>query len=185
MTELEKIEYAKTFIDKLANGINPLDDTVINEEDIVNNVRLSRCFFFVSDILRQVIDNGGISKNKKNWLKFELSAEQLSEFSYSASPIPVSEIAKRLNSLITDKNMKSISHRDLTNWLISIGMLEEQVTYDGKTAKRPTEQGVNMGITTEQRSGQRGVYTVVVYNREAQGFIIDNLDAILALKYSK
>ncbi|MBQ9769560.1 MAG: hypothetical protein IJW27_05085, partial [Clostridia bacterium] len=64
MTELEKIEYAKTFIDKLANGINPLDDSVINEEDIVNNVRLSRCFFFVSDILRQVIDNGGINNKK-------------------------------------------------------------------------------------------------------------------------
>ena len=37
MTELEKIEYAKTFIDKLANGINPLDDTSIPENDIANN----------------------------------------------------------------------------------------------------------------------------------------------------
>lgn len=29
MTEIEKIAYAKSFIDKLANGINPLDDTPI------------------------------------------------------------------------------------------------------------------------------------------------------------
>ena len=56
MTELEKIEYAKTFIDKLANGINPLDDTAIPENDIVNNVRLSRCFFYVSTILQKEID---------------------------------------------------------------------------------------------------------------------------------
>ena len=48
MTELEKIAYAKSFIDKLANGINPLDDTPIPEGDIVNHVRLSRCFFYVS-----------------------------------------------------------------------------------------------------------------------------------------
>ena len=54
MTELEKIEYTKMFIDKLANGINPLDDTPIPENDIANNVRLSRCFFYVSDILRQI-----------------------------------------------------------------------------------------------------------------------------------
>ena len=47
MTELEKIVYAKTFIDKLANGINPINDTPIPEGDTVNNVRLSRCFFFV------------------------------------------------------------------------------------------------------------------------------------------
>lgn len=26
MTESEKIAYAKSFIDKLANGINPIDD---------------------------------------------------------------------------------------------------------------------------------------------------------------
>ena len=46
MTELEKIEYAKSFIDKLANGINPLDDSPIPDNDIANNVRLSRCFFY-------------------------------------------------------------------------------------------------------------------------------------------
>lgn len=64
MTELEKIEYAKSFIDKLANGINPLDDSLVPDGDIVNNVRLSRCFFYVSDILRQVIENGSISVEK-------------------------------------------------------------------------------------------------------------------------
>ena len=52
MTELEKIAYAKSFIDKLANGINPVDDSPVPETDIVNNVRLTRCFFYVSDILR-------------------------------------------------------------------------------------------------------------------------------------
>ena len=49
MTEIEKIADAKTFIDKLANGINPLDDTPIPEDDIVNNIRLSCCFFYVSE----------------------------------------------------------------------------------------------------------------------------------------
>ncbi len=185
MTELEKIEYAKTFIDKLANGINPLDDTVIKEDDIVNNVRLSRCFFYVSDVLRQVIENGGINKKKNGWLKFELSSEQLSKFTYSNLPIPISEIAKRLNSLISDENMRKISHRDLTNWLLSIGMLFEHSAFDGKTTKRPTEQGSSIGISIEVRTGQRGEYTVVVYNKEAQAFIVDNIDAIITLKYNK
>jgi len=40
MTELEKIAYAKSFIDKLANGINPIDDQPVAEYDVVNNVRL-------------------------------------------------------------------------------------------------------------------------------------------------
>lgn len=185
MTEIEKIEYAKTFIDKLANGINPIDDTEMKDDDVVNNVRLSRCFFYVSDILRQVIENGGINKKKSGRLQFNLSAEQLSKFSYSDTPIPISEMAKRLNSLITDENMRKISHRDLSSWLVSIGMLCEQTTYEGKTTKRPTEQGNNIGISTEPRTGQRGEYTVTVYNKEAQVFIVDNLEAIIALKYKK
>lgn len=72
MTELEKIERAKTYMEKLANGINPIDDTMVPDKDIINNVRLSRCFFFVSDVLRQIIENGGITsfvvdKKKKNF----------------------------------------------------------------------------------------------------------------------
>lgn len=185
MTEIEKIEYAKSFIDKLANGISPLDDTTIKEDDIVNNIRLSRCFFYVSDILRQVIENGGVNKKKSGRLRFELSAEQLSKFPYSDSPIAVSEIAKRLNSLINNEAMRKITHRDLTNWLLSINMLFEHSASDGKTAKRPTEQGSSIGISTQVRTGQRGEYTVVVYNKEAQTFIVDNLEAIIALKYNR
>ena len=45
MTELETLERAKMYIDKLANGVNPLDDSTVPENDIVNNIRLSRCFF--------------------------------------------------------------------------------------------------------------------------------------------
>ena len=45
MTELEKIKRAKMYMDKLANGINPIDETMVPDEDVVNNVRISRCFF--------------------------------------------------------------------------------------------------------------------------------------------
>lgn len=35
MTELEKVAYAKNFIDKLANGINPIDDSAVKSDDII------------------------------------------------------------------------------------------------------------------------------------------------------
>ena len=65
MTDLETLERAKTYMEKLANGINPLDNSIIPDNDVVNNVRLSRCFFYIADVLRQVIDNGGVTKQKK------------------------------------------------------------------------------------------------------------------------
>ena len=56
MTEQEKLHRAKHYIDSLANGLNPLDGTLIPEQDVVNNVKISRCRFFVSDVLRKQLD---------------------------------------------------------------------------------------------------------------------------------
>ena len=77
MTDLETIARAKMYIDKLANGINPLDDTAIEENDVVNNVKISRCLFFVSDTLQKVIENGGITIQKIKKAEFNITAEEL------------------------------------------------------------------------------------------------------------
>ena len=36
-----------------------------------------------------------------------------------------------------------------------------------------------LGILSEQRNGMYGEYTVTVYNREAQQFIIDNIETVI------
>lgn len=186
MNDFEILERAKMYIDKLANGINPLDDKPVEENDVVNNVRLSRCFFYVSDILRQVIENGGeITKNRKKKEDFYVSAEEIDNFKYSNQPIPVSKIAERINELIDVENMKKITYNHINEWLLSINMLKIETKADGKTAKRPTEAGNEIGIATEDRIGRNGKYTVTVYNRDAQQFIIDNIDAVVEIINSK
>lgn len=182
MTELEVMQRAKTYIDKLANGVNPLDDTAVPEYDIINNVRLSRCLFYVSDILRQVIENGGtVTSKRKNKKDFHISFEEIQKFRFSDLPISISEITKRINDISESEDMKKLTHKNITNWLINIGMLQIVTTPDGKTSKRPTVSGNEIGITTEDRTGMNGNYTVVLYNRTAQQFIIDNMDAVIAM----
>ena len=179
MTELEKIAYAKSFIDKLANGINPLDDTPIPDDDIANNVRLSRCFFYVSDILRQVYENGGVTKPKRApKIPFAVTLEQLEKFEYSAEPIAVSEIAKRIYAMADNENMEKVSYRQINQWLLNIGMLYLHDFGGKKPVKRPTEEGNQIGIIVETRMGRYGEYQVVLYNEDAQRFILDNLEAI-------
>lgn len=58
MDDFELTCRAKIYIEKLANGINPLTDDNVPEGDIVNNVKISRCLFFVADVLEKVIENG-------------------------------------------------------------------------------------------------------------------------------
>ncbi len=186
MTETETLERAKMYMEKLANGINPIDDSIVADDDVINNVRLSRCFFYVADILRQVIDNGGvIPQVKAKKLPFYLTIDERNGFEFSNQPIPVSDIARRINALIEGKNMAKLSHRAITQWLISLNMLEEASNGDGKNVKHPTQSGESMGITSELRTYDNRSYTVVVYDLEAQHFILDNLDAIIEQHRSK
>ena len=186
MTELEKIAYAKSFIDKLANGINPLDDTPIPDDDIANNVRLSRCFFYVSDILRQVYENGGVTKPRRTpKIPFTVTLEQFEKFEYSADPISVSEIAKRIYAMADNENMEKVSYRQVNQWLLNIGMLYLHDFGGKKPVKRPTDEGNQIGITVETRMGRYGEYQVVLYNEDAQRFILDNLDAVAATEAKK
>ena len=186
MNEADTMKRAKMYIDKLANGINPLTDENIPESDILNNVRLSRCLFYVSDILRQVIEIGGVTPQKRvRKENFNISFEDVQKFEFSISPIPVSEIATRINTLINTDTMKKISHKHLTNWRVAIAMLSVETRSDGKTSKRPTQSGGELGIITEIRTGTYGEYTVVLYNRNAQQFIIDNIDSVIGMMYQK
>ncbi len=182
MTVLEKIERAKMYMEKLANGINPIDDTVAPDADIINHVRLSRCFFFVSDVLRQVIENGGIrpasAPQKHQKRPFELPFGRRSQFAYSEKPIPISEIGKRINALVDSEDMQKCSYSDILAWLMTLGMMEWVALPDGKRTRRPTEAGREMGISVIERIGDRGPYKAVVYDASAQQFIVENLDAI-------
>lgn len=187
MTELETLARAKMYMEKLANGINPVDESLIPDGEVVNNVRLSRCFFYVADVLRQVIENGGIGKPHRPAVKpFDLPAEQRAGFAFSDQPISVSEIVRRINALITDAETGALTNVMLTDWMKEIGILQNEISPDGRNRTRPTHQGEMLGITLETREGQYGPYVAVVYARSAQQFVLDNLDGVIrAVKEKK
>lgn len=188
MIDIEAVARAKTYIEKLANGIHPLDGTVIPNEDVINDVQLSRCFFYVADVLRQVMELGEVNPQKRASTKkqaFALSVNARSAVEFSPSPIPVSEIARRINELIDQDTMSKLSYRTITDWLISIELLEESVTGNGQLAKRPTSQGKGLGIFAQTRLGHKGPYVVVLYPLTAQQFIVDNLDAIVEFEHAE
>lgn len=53
------------FIDKLAKGINLVDDTLIPDGGVAKNARLSKCFVYVSKVLGQIVENGKRSETRK------------------------------------------------------------------------------------------------------------------------
>ena len=111
-TELEMLERAKLYMEKLAQGIDPITDIEAKEDDCINNVRLSRCFFYVADVLGKVIENGGVvaaPRKKAGTIPFTASEDELKNYEFSDSPIALSEIAKRINAVCEKENMKKLT----------------------------------------------------------------------------
>ena len=150
MTELEIMQHAKGYLDKLAKGIDPLTDREVPE------------------------DEGELAP-------YALPFEARSHYTFGEWPLSASQIAQRLNDLVDLNTMQKLKTTSITKFLLQSGLLFEEEGPSGKKNKRPTEAGWKLGISTQQRSGLNGDYTAVVYDRQAQQYILDNLDAIIAI----
>ena len=171
-------------MDKLAYGVNPINDNKAITEDIFNNVNLLRCFFYVSDILRQVIENEGqVTKSKikqSNLMPFEISLEQKNKITVFDEPVMISRFTNSINELVDLTVMKKLKTTAFTTWLLEKGFLTEEVVNNNRK-KVPTEMGKQIGIFPQERIAQYGGYTAILYNKDAQKFLIDNLDEIILI----
>ena len=175
MTELETVKRAKMYMDKLAQGIDPISDLEMPDDAVLNNVRLARCFFYVSDLLGQVIANGGMVGGKSKRQAFTVTSDQLSRVQISREPVRISQLVEMINAVVDDSQMRKLSTTSITNWLLEKGFLEKQTLVDGKSKRVPTPNGRIIGLSTQIRQGQYGEYLAVFYSPEAQRFVLDHL----------
>ena len=112
---------------------------------------------------------------KKERPLFYLTQAEAERYGYSDKPISVSEITVRINQLINGEDRKKLKATDITEWLLSQGMLKVE-EINGKNCKLPTDDGTKLGMSVERRESKTGErYYVTLYNRNAQRFILDHL----------
>ena len=184
MTDLEIMQRAKMYVDKLANGIDPLTDSPVAESDCINQVRISRCLFYISGVLGKLIENGGVVEKtvKTKKLPFSITREQLQKYIFDPFPLSVSEIAKKINNLTDSDGMEKLGYANITSFLMETGYLMEAVTETGRKTKVPTKLGNSIGISRQEKQGINGPYVATFYNNEAQRFILDHIDEVISSK---
>ena len=184
MTEMVKLQNARDYMDKLSNGIDPTRDEVLPGDSVLNNVDLSRCFFYISDILRQVIENKGVvsrqGQGKRHLAQFSLPDEMHDSVEITTTPTMIRQFTERINRLIDENNMQKLKVTALTRWLVINGFLCEEIIND-KKRKKPTEEGEKLGIYSENKEGQYGGYLAILYKESAQRHIVNNLKEIIAI----
>lgn len=185
MTELEAMQRAKMYLDKLARGIDPISNQVLPGDSVLNQPRLSRCFTYVSDLLARVILNDGYVGAKPKGPKlpeFNATAEELAGVPVSSEPVRISKFLDGIFVALNRPQMRKLGTTTVTDWLLRKGLLEKRTSADGTSQRLPTQEGAQLGIFTETRHGQYGDYTAVFYDMQAQKFILEHLPEILEEK---
>ena len=145
--------------------------------DVVNNVHISRCLFYIADILGKYSEKKTRSNSLRN-IPFAISALQRDRYNY-VHAISISAFAREIEKLIPE-NMQSIRYKSMTNWLLQNGLLLESTSSaNGRTSKIASVKGNEIGIYTEEReSDGKGRYLINLYNRNAQRFLLEHLEEI-------
>ena len=169
-----KLRVAIEWIGKLTDGVNPIDDSVLPDSDIVNNIQVSRCLFYVYNLLEDVAHRRmRRQSSKKQELEFHLTPEMASNVQI-AEKTGIAMFVKEINRVIPE-NMKPLSAPKVTQWLMSVGYLEERERDNGHKYRAPTELGNSIGITSSWVYAPHGTYLAVSYDPNAQRFLLDNL----------
>ena len=169
MTDIERLTHAKAYIETLAEGA-PVSETA----------GLADCLRYAADMLGQVMENGGIKLEKlAEKADFFITSEQIACIPVSESPITLLEFADCVNAQIDLSAMKKLPVGAVTSWLDVSCILTSAVDADGSKRKVPTVRGNRIGVSSELRRGPRGEYTAVLYDANAQRFLIQNLGDML------
>lgn len=180
MNELDKLLRAKMYIEKLANGVDPVADREMPEDALLNNPRLIRCFFYVAEVLGKVIENGGEVGKPAGVIRlpFSITPEQKARIELSEEPTGVSVLAKRV-AVVLDGGIKSVSAVQINQWCLLKGYLREEI-YAGNKRKVAASAGERIGILTLDGISPQGMpYKKNIFDINAQRHIIENLESII------
>ena len=176
--DLKLLEHAKGYIDALARGYNPLTGEEVPENEVINQVRISRCLYYVSDVLDEVLKQGGPRPEKQKKAPFDSAQLDFSSFSYFKNPVGITVFVSAVNDL-RPEYMSKLKLGAVTGWLEAQGYLRSEIVND-KKRKRLAPAGAEIGLVEVLREGEYGSHYQVLYTESAQRFLIEHLPDILA-----
>lgn len=112
--------------------------------------------------------------------RFHLTEAELAKYSADETPVPVTEIARRLNDLLVpDANIEKLYFKSIRDWFVAQGLLESKTDAVGKIYFTPTEAGLAAGVLTEPRLGKNGEsYSAVLYGPAAQKLVLEHVNEL-------
>ena len=168
-----KLEVAIKYVERIADGCNPVNNTPLDNNDVLNNPNIIRCMYFIKDVLDEVRKNGGAvggKSGKEPSLPFPIDI--LNRFVY-AEDKSITHVLNQIYEPIADMDVKKVSVTKITAALKDNGYLYDEPNPEtGKTRKVPSAKGKELGIYMVEREYNGRVYQSVTYGKKAQEYVV-------------
>lgn len=176
MDKYEKLNQVREYISKIEEDIELSDN---DDKQSLMNKNITECLKYISEILEESINENSV-KTAQSGKRFFITEEQTYELTAKGNA-KIGEIADELNRVTEINNTAKITTTWITDWLISVDILE----INDLGQRVPTQSGNEMGINSKlMQISYNKVQAVNYYPLEAQKFIYDNIDNIISFHYN-
>ncbi len=191
MEKTKMLLRAKSYLELLAGGIDPISGGEVPEDAVLGQERLRNCFSFVAGILAEAVAQHGLislPENEKNGAyeitrrkaPFCLSALSRERIPISSGELTAAAFVKNVNSAVDVESMEKLSLTSLNQWLKKQGLVEEskERTTVQRTVRRVTPAAAGVGIlersAVDPRTGE--LRPGIALTRQAQEYILNHYD---------
>ncbi|MCD7828337.1 MAG: hypothetical protein LUG85_07390 [Clostridiales bacterium] len=194
MNKLQVIQRAKLYMDMLSEGLDPVNGEAVENDSVLQQERLKKCFAFVSGILDEIITTGGLVNipatessviYTKKKTAFSMDPQRRNNIQITDNPISLSAFVKNINVAVDTESMEKLSLTTVNKWLLKQGYLTESkvpavINRNVKMTTHLSEQiGVIEQTIVDQKTGE--TKTQLLFSKQAQEFILNNMDAIISM----
>ena len=110
---------------------------------------------------------------------FYITPEERSRVKLFDEDCVISEFTNAVNKAVNDTSRKKLQAKTINDWLVNEGYLINSTDANGRTRRELTERSAEIGISSKQGINALGSYTIILYSRRAQEFILENIDKII------
>lgn len=175
--EKQKLLESKNLLQKIASGINPLDDTPILDESFLHNPQVIRPLFYLTDYISNEIEKK--NRTTRRPTKFTINDEQLQLVVLPPGSIGINEFAKAINAVIDQTISKKITGVMINKKLKEMGILSEEIDKEGHRATVANDKSEGYGIESITRIYNGREYQKVVFNEVGKAFLLKNLRELM------
>lgn len=179
MTERETIQRAAMYLERLSEGINPLNGAVIPEGEVVREERIIRCLRYAAEKLAAANVQNEEKTSAKHFFILDVQLEALEP---SKLKLSTTNLVEKINRVTEENESGKFQTKWILDWLTEQGLLETR-----GSRRFTTESGELLGIVVDKVTGPAAQIPVprVSFSTEAQLFVFEHLREMIPQKQAE